>query len=49
MAQHSAKYDLVLRYYKLGLWDLQRVYNAVKKSWITEDEYWEITNRVYDA
>lgn len=48
MTKSNGKYDLVLRYYKLGLWDIQRVRNAVQKGWITEYEYLEITGELYD-
>lgn len=44
---HSAKYDLVLSYYKKGLWDIDRVGKAVQKGWITADEFKEITGEDY--
>lgn len=46
MAQ-SKKYKLVRTYYKGGFWTKHQVENAVKKGWITEDEYEEITGEVY--
>ena len=45
----SAKYKLVKRYYKEGLWSLNMVRNAVVKSWITESEFQEITGEPYAA
>lgn len=41
------KFEKVRQYYKLGLWSLTRVRNAVKKGWIFEEEYEEITGRRY--
>ena len=41
---HSPKYEKVKKYYDEGLWDIQRVRNAVLKGWITEEEYAEITS-----
>ena len=46
---HSAKYETVRTYYNRGLWDKAKVRNAVMKSWITADEYTEITGEVYDG
>lgn len=37
MAEHSAKYDTVKRYYDNGLWNEIMVRNAVGR-WITEAE-----------
>lgn len=45
---HSAKYEKVKGYYDSGLWNEDKVRNAVVKSWITEDEYTEITGLPYD-
>lgn len=42
----SKKYELVKGYYENGLWNKQRVHNAVGK-WITAEEYEEITGEVY--
>lgn len=44
----SAKYDKVKGYYDSGLWDKNRLRNAVIKSWITADEYQEITGDEYN-
>ncbi|MCD7828892.1 MAG: XkdX family protein [Clostridiales bacterium] len=43
----SAKYSKVKGYYDAGLWSKNQVRNAVIKSWITEDEYREITGEDY--
>lgn len=42
----SEKYELVKSYYDKGLWDLDKVKNAVGR-WITEDEYQQITGESY--
>lgn len=47
MANHSKKFKLVRTYYKGGFWTKHQVENAVKKGWITEDEYEEITGEEY--
>lgn len=47
MANHSKKYNLVRTYYKGGFWNKRQVENAVKKGWITEYEYEEITGESY--
>ena len=44
----SPKYATVKAYYDNGLWNKERVYNAVGR-WITEGEYAEITGEVYDG
>lgn len=43
----SPKYEKVKRYYDNGLWDKNRARNAVKKHWITHDEYFEIVGEEY--
>lgn len=45
---HSAKYELVKRYYDSGLWGKAAVRNAVVKGWITPAEYTEITGEPYE-
>ena len=40
---HSPKYEKVKKYYDEGLWNTERVKNAVSKGWITEEEFEEIT------
>lgn len=42
----SEKYELVKGYYDRGLWNVDRVFNAVDK-WITEEEYKLITGFSY--
>lgn len=49
MNEHSEKFELVKSYYDSGLWKKKAVKNAVKKNWITADEYEEITGEVYDG
>lgn len=45
--KHSAKYSIVKKYYSMGMWDNDKVRNAVVKGWITEAEYKEITGEDY--
>jgi uncharacterized XkdX family phage protein len=45
--KHSDKYETVKKYYTMGMWDKQRVRNAVTKGWITEEEFTEITGEPY--
>ncbi len=40
---HSRKFDTVKKWYDKGLWKIEAVRNAVKKGWITADEFEEIT------
>lgn len=49
MNEHSAKFELVKGYYDSGLWSKAAVRNAVRKGWITADEYAEITGEPYDG
>lgn len=49
MNEHSPKFDLVKRYYDEGLWNKKAVKNAVKKGWITPEEYEEITGSPYNG
>ena len=46
--QHSQKFETVLRYYRMGVWNKTRVRNAVVKGWITADEYFEIVGEDYE-
>lgn len=41
------KFKKVKGYYDAGLWDKVRVRNAVKKEWITAEEYQEITGEPF--
>ena len=43
-----SKYDKVKYYYDNGLWDIDRVRNAVVKGWITTTQFAEITGGVYE-
>lgn len=49
MNEHSTKYNLVKGYYDSGLWSKTAVRNAVRKGWITADEYAEIVGEPYDG
>ena len=44
-----SKFEKVKYYYDNGLWNINRVRNAVVKSWITESEFEEITGESYNA
>lgn len=39
------KYNVVKKYYDLGVWKEAQVRNAVAKGWITEEEYKVITGK----
>ena len=43
----SNKFDKVKGYFERGLWNLERVRNAVVKGWITAEEFTLITNETY--
>ena len=43
----SPKFQKVKYYYDSGLWDINRVRNAVVKNWITAEEFEEITGEPY--
>lgn len=43
----SAKYETVKNYWNLGLWNEQKVRNAVAKGWITPTEFKIITGKDY--
>ena len=42
-----SRYELVKKYYEAGLWNDERVRNAVKKGWLSEAEYAELTGKDY--
>lgn len=42
MNEHSKKFYDVKKYYDSGTWKKKAVKNAVKKGWITSEEYLEI-------
>lgn len=37
-----SKYEMIKKWYDLGLWSEKAVRNAVTKGWITEEQYKEI-------
>ena len=43
---YSKNFEKVKDYYQRGLWNIDKISNAVGK-WITETEYKEITNFTY--
>lgn len=43
----SRKFEKVRNYYEKNLWTKEQVANAVKKGWITADEYRDITGDDY--
>lgn len=43
-----SKFERVKYYYDNGLWDIQRVRNAVVKEWITPEEFEIITGEPYE-
>ena len=43
----SSKFDKVKGYFERGLWNLERVRNAVVKGWITAEEFLAITGGFY--
>lgn len=43
----SKKYQKVKNYYSRGLWNISRVRDAVEMSWITVEEFKEITGEEY--
>lgn len=45
----SKHYNKVKKWYDMGMWGIEAVQNAVKKGWITKEEYREITGDGYDA
>lgn len=44
----SSKFDKVKNYFDKGLWNIERVRNAVVKGWITPEEYYIITGEPYE-
>ena len=43
----SKKYDKVKYYYDNGLWDINKVRDAVVHGWITAEEFEKITGEKY--
>lgn len=46
---HSKNFEKVKKYYKMKMWNEQRVRNAVTSGWITEDEFYKITGKFYNV
>ena len=44
----NSKFEKVKSYYERGLWDISRVRNAVVMSWITAEEFFMITDEIYE-
>ena len=44
----SAKFNQVKYWYMMGQWDITKVRNAVAKSWITPEEFEQITGEEYE-
>jgi uncharacterized XkdX family phage protein len=42
-------YEKIKGYYDIGLWDIERVKNAVGKGKITAAQYKDITGQLYTA
>lgn len=42
MNEHSRRFDKLKQYYDAGLWTAANLKMAVKKKWITQEEYDEI-------
>jgi len=47
MEEHSKKYNDLAKWYGYKFWDKSKLALAVKASWITPDEYKEITKEEY--
>lgn len=47
--EHSDQFEKVKRYYNMGMWNIDRVRNAVLKRWINESEFTEITTIPYSV
>ena len=44
----SKKFNKVKRFYDEGFWTIEMVKNSVVKSWITKEEFKEITGEDYE-
>ena len=49
MNEHSEKFELVKGYFDSGEWKKKAVKNAVRRGWITAEEYAEIVCEPYDG
>lgn len=45
----SKHYNKVKKWYDMGMWNIEVVKSAVKKGWVTAEEFKEITGEDYDA
>ncbi len=45
----SSKFEKVKGYFDRGLWNIERVKNAVVKAWITAEEFQIITGVEYEG
>lgn len=45
--EHSKNFSKVKKFYDSNLWSIERVKNAVKATWITLDEFFEITGKEF--
>lgn len=48
MAKKKSKFEMVKNFYDNGLWKEKRVRDAVKKGWISPENFKEITGEDYD-
>lgn len=46
--EHSKNYSKVKLWYCMKMWNETKVRNAVKMSWITKEEFAEITGKDYE-
>lgn len=47
--ERSKNFEKVKKFYKEELWDRERVKMAVIKSWITKQEFEEITGEIFET
>jgi len=47
MEEHSPKYEKCKNYWDMGLWNEEKMRQAVVKGWITAEEFTEITGIEY--
>ena len=45
----SEKFEIVKKYFDMGLWTETKLRNAVVKNWITPDEFKEISGKDYEG
>lgn len=45
---HSKMFYKIKKYYETGIWSKKWVHDAVEKGKITPEEYFEITNEIYE-